>query len=70
MKLRYAKGHDVPGAQPDPFIFEHDGVFYIYATHGQGVQVYKSTNFTDWEYKGLLFSREGFLIICGDVLLL
>lgn len=46
--------------QPDPFIFEHDGVFYVYATHKQGVQVYKSENFTDWEYRGLLFQRDGF----------
>ena len=45
--------------QPDPFIFEHQGVYYIYATHKAGVQVYKSANFTDWEYLGILFTRKG-----------
>ncbi len=46
--------------QPDPFIFEWDGKFYVYATGKDGVQLYKSENFTDWEYCGLCFSREGF----------
>ena len=47
-------------SQADPFIFEHGGTYYVYATHKAGVQVYKSENFTDWEYRGILFTREGF----------
>ena len=60
MKLFYPKGNLKHYAQPDPFIFEYDGIFYIYATHTKGVQVYRSEDFTDWEYRGILFSREGF----------
>ena len=41
-------------AQADPFIFEDDGKFYIYATAGKGVDAYYSNDlFGEWEYKGL-----------------
>ena len=61
MKLfQKSKGDMNHYCQPDPFIFEHAGTYYIYATHKDGVQVYQSGNFTDWEYRGLLFKREGF----------
>ena len=46
-------------SQADPYVIEHNGVYYMYATHGEGVQLYVSNNFLDWEYKGLCFEKEG-----------
>ncbi len=46
--------------QPDPFIFENEGTYYVYATHLHGVQVYRSRDFKSWEFLGILFKREGF----------
>lgn len=45
--------------QPDPFIFFHQGIYYIYATHVNGVQLYCSRELTGgWQYKGLCFAME------------
>lgn len=46
--------------QPDPFILEADGKFYIYCTSGHGVQAYKADSLTG-EYKdiGKVFRLEG-----------
>ncbi len=35
---------NIKDAQPDPYIFERGGKFYIYATGGDGVQVYSSSS--------------------------
>mgnify|MGYP003324902401 CR=1 FL=1 len=41
-------------AQADPFIFEDDGKFYIYATATKGVDAYFSDDlFSEWEYYGV-----------------
>lgn len=46
-------------SQPDPFIFEDNGIFYIYATGGDGVDVYESDNiFGVWKYKGIATAFE------------
>lgn len=51
MKLRF----DVPtNSQPDPFIFEDGGRFYIYATGGDGVALYSADDiFDEWHYEGI-----------------
>lgn len=58
MKLYLRKPHDsAPIGQPDPFIFFHEGTYYIYATHVDGVQLYRSSHLlSGWEYCGLCFS--------------
>ncbi|MBQ4051459.1 MAG: family 43 glycosylhydrolase [Oscillospiraceae bacterium] len=57
MKLKF----DVTGrSQPDPFIFEDGGRFYIYATGGEGVQLYSADDvFGTWHYEGTCASFEG-----------
>lgn len=47
-------------SQPDPYIFEAEGKFYIYATGGKGVNLYRSDNlFGGYEYLGLVGAVEG-----------
>ena len=47
--------------QPDPYIIEANGKFYIYATGVEGVKAYKAdTLFGDWEYIGVVAYVEGF----------
>ncbi len=42
-------------SQPDPFIFEDDGKFYIYVTARDGVEAYESDNvFGEWKYIGVV----------------
>lgn len=57
MKLRF----DVTGkSQPDPFIFEDGGKFYIYATGSRGVDLYSADDiFGLWHYEGICASFEG-----------
>ena len=46
--------------QPDPYIIEHDGWYYIYASGYDGVSCYKSRNlFSGWEYTGKALKVEG-----------
>lgn len=52
MKLRFNVENKY---QPDPFIFEDDGKFYLYVTGVDGVEAYKSDDlFGCWEYKGIV----------------
>ncbi len=42
-------------AQADPFVFEDDGKFYIYATAGKGVDAYTADDlFGEWQYYGIV----------------
>lgn len=43
-----------PGDFPDPFVLEHDGVYYAYATNHKGVDlpVRTSTDLANWEVRG------------------
>ena len=61
MKLHaFSRGGAVPPGQPDPFIFFDRGVYYIYATHQDGVQLYRSHSITgEWEYLGFCFTVKG-----------
>ena len=41
--------------QPDPFIFEDDGKFYIFATGYDGVEAYSADDiFGEWKYEGIV----------------
>ena len=52
MKLSF----DIQGKhQPDPFIFEDNGVFYLYVTATDGVEAYSSVSLTGtWKYEGVV----------------
>ena len=57
MKLRF----DISGrSQPDPFIFEDEGKFYLYATGTDGVDLYTADDpFGLWHYEGITARFEG-----------
>lgn len=55
MKLNF----DVDRNQPDPFIFEDNGKYYIYATASDGVEAYSSEDiFGEWHFEGIVASVE------------
>lgn len=61
MDLYVRRPNDVaPEGQADPYVIEANGKFYVYATHSQGVQLYRS-DYIDkgWEYLGLCYKKEG-----------
>ena len=57
MKLRF----DIEGkSQPDPFVFEDKGRFYMYVTGAEGVEAYSATDpFGVWHYEGIVTDLEG-----------
>ncbi|MBQ8836092.1 MAG: family 43 glycosylhydrolase [Clostridia bacterium] len=57
MKLKF----DIIGkAQPDPFIFEDNGKFYIYVTANDGVEAYSADDvFGEWKHEGVICSVDG-----------
>lgn len=52
---------DIKGlSQPDPYIIQTNGKYYIYSTGVDGVHCYKSDNLLGgWEYVGVVFNQEG-----------
>lgn len=55
MKLTF----NVENRQPDPFIFEDDGKFYMYVTATDGVDAYSADNiFGEWRFEGIVASVE------------
>ncbi len=55
MKLKF----DVDRNQPDPFIFEDSGSFYLYVTGDNGVEAYSSDDvFGIWHFEGIVASVE------------
>lgn len=59
MKLTFDRAYS--SGQPDPFIFEDGGKFYIYNTCGAGVEAYSSDSLTGaWHREGVVCSREGY----------
>ncbi|MBQ9427978.1 MAG: family 43 glycosylhydrolase [Clostridia bacterium] len=70
MKLKF----DVTGkAQPDPFIFEDHGKFYLYVTAAQGVEAYTADDvFGTWHFHGIVMQVEGWVqywapsVVCID----
>lgn len=59
MKLKFdAEG--LKRSQPDPFIFEDGGSFYLYVTAYNGVEAYTSDSpFGEWKFKGVVCAVEG-----------
>lgn len=58
---RRSENDPAPHGQADPYIIFADGRYYIYATHGRGVQLYSADSITgDWKYEGFCFMREGY----------
>ena len=57
MKLKF----DVQGrTQPDPFIFEDNGRFYLYVTAHDGVEAYEADSLPGlWHFRGIAASFEG-----------
>lgn len=52
---------DIPGkSQADPYIIESGGKFYVYATGGDGVELYRAPDlFGPWESLGICATVEG-----------
>jgi len=46
-----------PLCNPDPYMIEHEGVYYCYSTGWHGVNVLRSTDLTTFEHMGLAFSH-------------
>jgi beta-xylosidase len=46
-------------SQGDPYVIKANGAYYMYATHADGVQLYKSLDKFNWEYLGFCFVKEG-----------
>ena len=59
MKLKF----NVSGrTQPDPFIFEDNGKFYIYVTANDGVEAYSTDDiYGVWKHEGVICSVEGWV---------
>ena len=58
MQLIYPKENE-PTCQPDPFIFEWKGVYYVYATGQDGVHAYRALALDgEWEYVGMIFTDQ------------
>ncbi len=46
--------------QPDPFIFEDEGKFYLYVSAKEGVEAYSADDLFDvWHYEGIVASFDG-----------
>ena len=57
MKLNF--GENSRRSQPDPFIFEDGGRFYLYVTAGAGVEAYSASSpFGLWTWEGVVASVE------------
>lgn len=54
MKLNFGS---LKRSQPDPFIFEDDGRYYLYVTAGKGTEAYSADDpFGEWKFEGVVFS--------------
>ena len=46
--------------QPDPYVFEDDGKFYMYVTCVDGVEAYSADDLIgEWKYEGIVGTVEG-----------
>ena len=54
MKLNFGS---LRRSQPDPFIFEDDGKYYLYVTAGKGTEAYSTDDpFGEWTFEGVVCS--------------
>jgi len=54
MKLNFGS---LRRSQPDPFIFEDDGKYYLYVTAGKGTEAYSADDpFGEWKFEGVVCS--------------
>ena len=45
--------------QPDPFIFEDNGKFYLYVTAKDGVEAYETDDiFGEWKFIGVVTEKK------------
>lgn len=57
MKLRFNVTNKT---QPDPFVFEDNGRYYLYVTADNGVEAYSAAGlFDEWQYEGVICSADG-----------
>ena len=60
MKLKIKNGKH-PFGQPDPYIIEDNGNFFIFTTGEDGVHCYQARKITgEYEYLGIVFKRKGY----------
>ena len=59
MKLKI----DETKPQGDSYIIKENGVYYMYATHKEGVQLYKSLDKYSWDFLGFCFQKDGELLV-------
>ena len=60
MKIKF----DVERTQPDPFVFEDNGKFYMYVTASEGVEAYSSKDiFGVWHFEGVVAQNLAMLIL-------
>ena len=60
MKLKIKDGKH-PFGQPDPYIIEDNGNFFIFTTGEDGVHCYQARKITgEYEYLGIVFKRKGY----------
>lgn len=55
MKLKINGGLN----QADPYVIEHEGNYYLYATGLNGVQLYVSSDKETFNYSGIVFKKDG-----------
>ena len=46
-------------SQGDPYVIKANGMYYMYATHVKGVQLYKSQDKINWDFLGFCYSKQG-----------
>ena len=59
MKLKI----DETKSQGDPYVIQANGAYYMYATHKNGVQLYKSLDKYSWDFLGFCFQKDGELLV-------
>ena len=54
MKLNF----DIKTSQADPYVICHNDLYYMYATGEDGVKLFISKDFLNWEYKGICYFKD------------
>ncbi|TVY03323.1 glycoside hydrolase family 43 protein [Cohnella terricola] len=51
----------VSDVHPDPYVLKYNGIYYAYATGEAGVLALLSKDGVNWEHRGYVYRREGFV---------